>query len=110
MCAGRPDTPGNLRLVAFKPTRLEWERPANIPMQVEVNYTVIIESPTTNLGETVRLSNQTQFSIERLEMELRESETCHLFTFSVVAIVVDASDSVSATVMDTVPLCKWACL
>ena len=104
---GQPEQPGGLRIVATKPTVLVWERPTNIPAQVEVNYTVIAESSTTNIREVVILNDLTHASIERLEMELTDGETCHLFTFSVVAQVADANDSIPAVIMDTIPLCKF---
>lgn len=105
-CVGQPDAPGNIQLVAMKPTLLRWERPTNIPARVPVNYTVQIESSTTQDQLTATLSDQTQISIDELEMKLRDSGVCHFFTFSVVAQIIDASDSVAAIIRDTIPLCK----
>ena len=72
-----------------------------------MNYTVLIrEISTATLKENASLSDLTQFSIEQLEMELRNSDVCQLFEFTVVARVTDVDDSIPAVLMDTIPLCK----
>lgn len=99
---GRPEPPGNLTLLPLKPTYLVWDRPTNLPSGVAVTYSVNIDSST---GETLNgvLSDENRFSIQSLELANRE---CRLFTFSVVASVLDVEDSMPATIMDTIPLCK----
>lgn len=106
MFLGRPEIPGNLRLVPQKPTVLVWSRPTNIPENVVVNYTVTINSSTSARSGGGVLSDETQFSIQVLEMQLADAEECEGFLFHVVASVALADDSVAAIVMDTVPLCK----
>lgn len=107
---GRPEVPGNFRLTPgtrlSQRTLLEWNRPTNIPQDVVVNYTVTINSSTSELGSEDVLSDQTQFSFEELEMELADAEDCEPFMFHVVASVAFAEDSMTAVIMDTIPLCK----
>ena len=85
---------------------LNWDRPANIPEEVEVNYTVIINSSTSQLGNVYHLSDQIQLSIEFLELALADAEQCEVFMFYVVASVADAGDSAPAIATDTVTFCK----
>lgn len=89
-----------------QPTLLEWDRPTNIPQDVVVNYTVIINSTTSALSSDALLSDQLQFSIQELEMQLVNSDDCEPFTFHVVASVPLTEDSMTAIIMDTIPLCK----
>ena len=107
---GRPEVPGNLRLtpsgVQSRPTLLEWDRPTNIPQDVVVNYMVVINSTTSELESGGLLSDEIQFSIQGLEMQLVNSEDCEPFTFHVVASVPLAEDSMPAIIVDTIPLCK----
>lgn len=72
-----------------------------------VNYTVTINSSTSELNGGDVLSNQTQFSIQELEMELANAEDCEPFMFHVVASVAFAEDSMATVIMDSIPLCKW---
>ena len=104
---GRPDVPGDLRLEASKPTSLVWSRPANIPADVPINYTVTINSSTSAIREMVSLVNVLQFSIEFLEEALADAEQCEGFMFFVTASVADADDSMAAVTIDTVPLCEY---
>lgn len=106
--AGRPEVPGNLRLVTSQsnPTHLMWERPTNIPTGVSVSYRVTINSSTSLLGAIFTLVDVKQLSIEFLEMELADAEICKVFMFSVVASAADVDDSEAAVIMDTVPLCE----
>lgn len=90
-----------------RPALLLWNRPTNIPVDVLVNYTITINSTSSDSEDGDVLSNQTQFSIQRLEMEFAAAEDCEPFSFHVVARVAFAEDSMTAVVMDTVPLCKW---
>lgn len=97
--------PGNLHLTDSKPAFLAWTRPSNIPADVQVNYTVTINSSTSELGGIFTLADELQFSIGFLEEELSSAE-CEGFMFHVSAIVTDTEDSAPAVVMDTIPLCK----
>lgn len=113
---GRPEAPGDLRLIPLKPTFLVWNRPTNIPEPVEVNYTVTINSSTSELSFIMPLIGLTQLSIEFLEIQLADAEECQPFMFNVVASIAEAQDSNAAVTMDTVPLCKcpvlyssWVC-
>lgn len=85
---------------------LNWDRPTNIPEEVEVNYTVTINSSNSELGNRFHLSDQIQLSIEFLEMALADAERCEVFMFYVVASVANAGDSVPAVATYTVPFCK----
>jgi hypothetical protein len=90
-----------------QPTVLEWDRPGNIPLDVAINYTVVVNSTTSNITDGANLSDQTRrFSIGNLEQQLASAEDCQLFTFHVVASVPFADNSIAAVVMDTIPLCK----
>ena len=113
MFAGPPEVPGNLRLtpssLESQATLLEWNRPSNIPQDVTVNYTVIVNSSDSEVTDGGLLSNQLRFSIGDLERALSGAEDCELFAFHVVASAALAEESVAAVIMETIPICEHAC-
>lgn len=97
--------PEDLRLEGSRPAILMWSRPSNIPTDIQVNYTVTINSTTSELGGVYMVVDMLQLSVQFLEDELLNTE-CQGFVFSVIASVLDADDSMPAFTMDTIPICK----
>ena len=92
---------------------LEWDRPDNVPIEVVVNYTVIINSADENItvyNENLHTVNQTSVSLQFLENRLRNDRTdhdCIMFEFSVSGSN-DAGTGQPTGIVDTIPLCKIA--
>ena len=100
--------PRNLRLIEGSEfITLTWDRPTNIHPSVPINYSVIINSTSSNINSTTLLPNITQLSIKPLEDAVRMADSgCQVFQFFVVASALDVQDSDAATIMETVPLCE----
>ena len=99
----------NLQLVPEgKDLILRWDRPSNVPIEVAVDYTVIINS--TNESTTVYnqyfTTNETSVSLQFLQDRLLNAgDDCIMFELSVSGGN-DAGSAELTTIMDSIPLCK----
>ena len=100
----RPSPPGRLRLIASEPLVLAWEKPTNIPEEVDVNYTITINSSTSDIDDMYFVTGSTQHIINITEAAL--SDRCKAFQFFVIASVAGVPNSEAAFTTDTIPLCK----
>lgn len=101
---GRPEAPGNLRIVPSIPISLVWNRPANIPEGVVIIYNVIINHDI--VGGIFNTLDETEASII-LGDAIENAVECMPIMFLVAASVVGTADSVAAVTNESVPfLCK----
>ena len=102
-----PESPGNLLLQPA--LTLEWIRPTNIPGpgNVDVNYTVAINSTEENGMNFINVTSMTSLSVRFLEEILTaQGSECVEFEFFVSATN-DAGTGPPAKILDTVPICKY---
>ena len=99
----------NLQLVPEgKDLILRWERPSNVPDEVAVNYTVIINSTNerTTIYNQYFTTNETSVSLQFLQDRLLNAgDDCIMFELSVSSNN-DAGSAQLTTIMDSIPLCK----
>ena len=99
--ADHPETPGNLLLTASNGNiTLSWSRPPNIPDSVNVTYHVVINSTETNVTYVSLITAATSYMFSENNVEY-----CDTFYFYVTASN-DAGNSNTATLKETIPLCK----
>ena len=105
VCSAAPAAPGNLVLIPGVPTlTLEWDRPTNVPSEVQVTY--LVESNSTN-GNGMNFRNttsSTSLSVHFLE-ELLAAGQCVMFNFFVSGSN-EAGPGSRAMIVDTVPICE----
>ena len=103
----------NLQLVpSGEDLVLEWDRPDNVPSEVVINYTVIIDSTNESMISYNENFTTTQrfFSLQFLQDRLLNDIAggdCIMFELSVVGSN-DAGTGPLTTITDTIPLCKMA--
>lgn len=99
--ADHPRTPGNLLLTTSNGnTTLSWSRPPNIPGSVNVTYLVNIYSTESNATYLSLILTDTSYTLSDKTVEY-----CGTFNFYVIASN-DAGSSNTATLKETIPLCK----
>ena len=108
LTAEAPMTPGNLRLNQAPDGRLilAWERPTNMPDEVDINYIITVRSM-----EGSEPSFETSFNTSALSLfididELVNSTACQLFQFMIQGQNLAGTGRVSTPIIDTVPICK----
>ena len=106
----QPDAVKNLTLVPSDgDLSLSWERPVNVPMEVPILYTVVINN-TDTLTSSLNVTNTTSFSLWSLEEQVLNNTAtgvCVIFEFSVSGSN-DAGMGRPNTTIDTIPICKPA--
>ena len=105
LTTGAPMAPGNLRLGQEKNGSLilEWDRPTNMPDEVNIEYTITVRSM-----EESETSFETTFNTSALShsFTLVNSTTCQLFLFTIRGRNSAGMGLVSTPIVDTVPICK----
>ena len=102
----RSTAPGDLILEPA--LTLEWTRPTNIPgpENVDVNYTVIINSTKDSGMIYQNVTSMTSLSVQFLEEIISsQGSQCVEFEF-IVSATNDAGTGPPARILDTVPICK----
>ena len=85
---------------------LVWDRPTNVPSEVNITYTVEINSTDGSMSFQ-NITSETTFSVHFLEEMLPAiGSQCVEFEFFVSATN-DAGTSPAFRILDTVPICEW---
>ena len=90
---------------------LRWDRPSNVPIEVAVDYTIIINSTndSTAVYNQIFTTNETSVSIQFLQAQILNDrdagDDCITFELSV-SSGNDAGSAELTTIMDSIPLCK----
>ena len=109
MIKGQPDAVKILRLALDGDLSLRWERPGNVPREVPILYTIMMNN-TDTLTNYLNITNTTSFSLRSLEEQVLNNNTtgvCVMFEFSVSGSN-DAGMGQPNTIIDTIPICKPA--
>ena len=105
----RPNPPGSVTVMGDQPPLLTWTRPDNIQVGPLVTYVVTANSSMLDMSSTY-MSEETEVSLIDLEnVVLNGSETCRIFTFSIVATLEEVDNSDPALFTDTIPICRLLC-
>ena len=101
---GVPDPPQKFALQASStspslPPVLSWQRPPNIPDDVPLTYHLQITNLTSNRSDVFNIT-------DTLSYPLPDGTGCSLFEFSVAASN-DVGNSISLSIMETVPISKF---
>ena len=109
--ADQPTAMDSLQLVpSDEDLILEWDRPDNVPSEVVIYYTVIIDSTNetmTNYNENFTTTERF-FSLQFLQDRIMNDSAggdCITFELSVFGSN-DAGSGPLTTIMDTIPICK----
>ena len=113
MHAGRPSAivMENLQLEPMdEDLILRWDRPRNVPIEVAVDYTIIINSinDSTTVYNRYFITNETSVSLQFLQaqiLDVNAGDDCITFELSVSGGN-DAGSAELTTIMDSIPLCK----
>ena len=87
---------------------LRWDRPSNVPIEVAVDYTVIINSTDESMTiyNQYLTTNETSVSLQFLQdWLLNAGDDCIMFELSVSSSN-DAGSAQLTTIIDSIPLCK----
>ena len=89
---------------------LQWDRPRNVPIEVAVDYTIIINSTndSTTVYNRIFTTNETFVSLQFLQAQIlndNAGDDCITFQLSVSGGN-DAGSAELTTIMDSIPLCK----
>ena len=114
MIIDQPSAVENLRLVPSNGDLiLSWKRPDNVPSEVEILYTLLINNTNTTMLTSSQQLNITTFSLRDLEAQVLNDSAvglCVMFEFTVNGRN-EAGVGPPNTIVDTIPICKpAACL
>ena len=89
---------------------LRWNRPSNVPIEVAVDYTIIVNSTngSTTVYNQIFTTNETSVSLQFLQAQIlndNAGDDCITFQLSVSGGN-DAGSAELTTIMDSIPLCK----
>ena len=107
-----PDSPIRLGLQVLPSNKLvlEWDRPHNVPSEVQITYMVVINGSE----EDVVIFNTTQSQSLPLgfleELVNLNNRSCEMFQFTIQAVNDAGNGTVSEPIIHTVPICETLAL